>query len=204
MKKIFSALVIAMITLSTFSIYAYTPTQSDKVLLTSIDQKIDSLYQTDPDRLERIGKKILWVMNSFDKETRVYYILLTLLDSITSKFTTPVVQMELEELYEAEWIWYDLTEVVDWDTIKLNRLLEEPFTVRLLGVNAPESFDTFGSDATSNLQKLLSDETITLVDDKMLWETYDDYERRIAYIYVWDTNINWEQIKAGYARVTLS
>lgn len=95
---------------------------------------------------------------------------------------------------------HTLVKVIDGDTVTILDDQNNEVTVRLLWLNAPESFDTFGSDSTSNLEKLLNDQTITLVDDEMLWETYDDYERRIAYLYVWDTNINWEQIKAGYAR----
>lgn len=68
--------------------------------------------------------------------------------------------------------------------------------VRLIGINAPESDECFGSEATDRLEALVLDRQVTLVPDV---ENEDQYDRLLRYVYLEDTLINAELVIGGFA-----
>ena len=82
--------------------------------------------------------------------------------------------------------------VIDGDTIRLSN----GKTVRLIGLNAPESGQPCSSEATNTLREFVLGKQITLeedVDDK------DQYGRLLRYVYVDRTFINLELVRLGLA-----
>lgn len=82
--------------------------------------------------------------------------------------------------------------VLDGDTIKLST----GETVRLIGINAPESGRICSSEATDKLKEFVFGKQVTLerdVDDK------DQYKRLLRYIYIDETFINLEMVRLGLA-----
>ncbi len=85
--------------------------------------------------------------------------------------------------------------VIDGDTIvvSLNGADER---VRLIGINAPERDECFGTEATEQLRVLLDHTQVTLQTDV---DVYDDYGRLLAYVYSDDSLINRELVSGGFA-----
>ncbi len=88
-----------------------------------------------------------------------------------------------------------VTRVVDGDTIHVstNGITD---TVRLLGVDTPETGETFSAEATAALEALLDGKTVTLETDV---ETRDMYGRLLAYVWVGQTMANEELLRLGLA-----
>lgn len=68
--------------------------------------------------------------------------------------------------------------------------------VRLIGINAPETDECFGSEATTHLESRLLDRQVTLVADI---EPTDQYDRLLRYVYLNGSLINEEMVAGGYA-----
>ncbi len=91
--------------------------------------------------------------------------------------------------------------VVDGDTIRYGSL-----TIRMIGIDAPESntarygySECYGSEASKYLTATLKNvKEVTIVKDSSQGET-DKYWRTLAYVFLWDTNINERMIADGYA-----
>lgn len=82
--------------------------------------------------------------------------------------------------------------VIDGDTIKL--ISGE--SVRLIGINTPETGQPYSSDAKDKLKKLIQGKQVKLekdITDK------DQYGRLLRYIWLGDVFINLEMVKQGYA-----
>lgn len=88
-----------------------------------------------------------------------------------------------------------LDRVVDGDTFIVVDGASE-VRVRLIGVNAPEHDECFGSEATAELSRLLGRGSIRLETDV---RTHDDYERLLAYAYAGDRFVNVELVEGGFA-----
>ena len=93
-----------------------------------------------------------------------------------------------------------VTRVVDGDTIKL----EGGITVRLLGIDTPESVhprkpvECYGPEASKYLKDRVLGEMVHL---KFGVDKADRYGRMLAYVYMGRTDINQELVKKGYAYV---
>lgn len=99
---------------------------------------------------------------------------------------------------------YVVTEVVDGDTIKVQSSTEV-YTVRLIGINTPETKDPrkdvecFGKEASDRLTALLDGQTVQLVSDESQLDT-DRYDRLLRYVILEDgTNVNYQMIREGFA-----
>ena len=102
-------------------------------------------------------------------------------------------------------VTYKLDSVSDWDTIKV---IDEKWvtqSVRMNGLDSPESFairfgytECFWKEASNYLKTLLKDvKEVELEFDSTQWST-DKYWRLLAYVfYNWE-NINKEMIADGY------
>ena len=96
---------------------------------------------------------------------------------------------------------YLVVSVVDGDTILVSDKGVE-FTVRLIGIDAPEthhptkSVQCYGKEATDYLESRLSGKVVFLETDTS--ET-DRYDRLLRYVYLEEEFINESLVKNGYA-----
>ena len=87
-----------------------------------------------------------------------------------------------------------VTEVIDGDTFRT----QTGYTVRLLGINAPEINDPGGDIAKNILSLLIMDKDVRLEIDVT---DQDDYGRLLRYVYVGDALVNVEMVRMGYAEL---
>jgi endonuclease YncB( thermonuclease family) len=84
--------------------------------------------------------------------------------------------------------------VVDGDTFKAKLEDGTVATIRLHGIDTPESDQAFGFAATNQLRKRITGRALTLkITDK------DRYGRLVATVYVRDLNVNHELVRSGLA-----
>lgn len=98
-----------------------------------------------------------------------------------------------------------VVQVVDGDTIKV-RLQGRTYTVRLIGIDTPETLDPrkavqcYGPEASSFAKRLLNNKTVYLETDKSQGEL-DKYSRMLRYVWLPDGQMyNYVSILEGYAR----
>lgn len=84
--------------------------------------------------------------------------------------------------------------VIDGDTFILNNGEK----VRMIGINAPEESDLYGPEAAYYLQKLIINQDITLIPDRIGRER-DRYGRLLRYAILNSVDINKKMIEDGYA-----
>lgn len=93
--------------------------------------------------------------------------------------------------------------VVDGDTIEVE-LNNKKETVRLIGIDAPESVDPekttqcFGKEASVKAKEILDGKIITLESDPTQ-ENRDKYGRLLRYVFLDSLNFNKFMISEGYA-----
>ncbi len=99
---------------------------------------------------------------------------------------------------------YDVLRVVDGDTV----VLSEIGTVRLIGVDTPETKDPrkpvqyYGIEASAFLQSMLSGQSVRVEYDH---QRRDKYQRTLAYLYLSDgTFVNREIIRQGFGHAYLT
>jgi len=99
-----------------------------------------------------------------------------------------------------------VTRVVDGDTFWADDGTSNGLKVRLIGLDAPEIHTTrrkeagyFGPESRDYLKQLLTGKKVRLEYDV---EKYDQYHRKLAYVFLEDgTFVNAELIRGGYAVV---
>jgi endonuclease YncB( thermonuclease family) len=84
--------------------------------------------------------------------------------------------------------------VTDGDTVKVLDASHTEWKIRLMGIDAPEKKQAFGSRSKSNLSDLVYGKTVTVEYTKE-----DRYGRIIGKIIVNGVDANLEQIRAGMA-----
>jgi micrococcal nuclease len=87
---------------------------------------------------------------------------------------------------------FEVEDVIDGDTIRL----ESGDKVRLIGINTPETGQPFYEEATLKLKELIGEDPVILKKDV---EDKDQYGRLLRYVYVNDTFVNLEIVRAGLA-----
>jgi micrococcal nuclease len=98
---------------------------------------------------------------------------------------------------------WTVVDVVDGDTIRVARG-EDTDTVRLLGINTPETHhprkpvECFGPEAAAYTDAQLRGRAVELEADI---EERDRYDRRLAYVIVDGERFNDELVRRGYARL---
>ena len=99
---------------------------------------------------------------------------------------------------------YKVIRVVDGDTM-IVRIDGKNETVRLIGINTPESVDPrrevecFGVEASNRAKEILTDKSFKLESDDVVGQR-DKYGRLLRYIFLEDgTNFNELMIFEGYA-----
>lgn len=100
---------------------------------------------------------------------------------------------------------YPVTRVVDGDTFKIDIGEAKDDTVRMLGVDTPETVkpgtpvQPYGKEASDYTKELLQNETVCLELDV---QERDVYGRLLAYVYLRDgTFVNERLLREGYAQV---
>ena len=101
---------------------------------------------------------------------------------------------------------YGLIDVVDGDTIKIKDENGNIISVRMIGIDAPESNTTrygyaecFGKEAKGHLEELLRGEDNVQLEFDTTQGNYDKYNRLLAYVISRGTNINKKMIDDGFA-----
>jgi len=84
--------------------------------------------------------------------------------------------------------------IVDGDTFKDS--MEQGY--RLIGINAPESHDIGGKEATHYLDSLINHKSIQVVTDRK-YDSIDFYKRKLCYVFLNGTDINKLMIQTGHA-----
>ncbi|MDG1545257.1 MAG: thermonuclease family protein, partial [Candidatus Poseidoniia archaeon] len=106
----------------------------------------------------------------------------------------PIVEEEPEEEPTPQNPNMTVTEVIDGDTFYLGN----GDKVRMLGINTPESGRPYAQEATDFLTNMILGKEVTLANDSKNGDS-DTYGRLLSHVYVNDTFVNYEIIKAGYA-----
>ena len=84
--------------------------------------------------------------------------------------------------------------VMDGDTVQLLTENATKFKIRLLGIDAPESKQSFGSESTQHLISLIQSERVTA-----RCVGIDKYKRSLCKLTLKDVDLNLEQVKSGMA-----
>ena len=115
-------------------------------------------------------------------------------------------QQEAEAQIEKEKV--KIVEVVDGDTIKVTGFPDqypEPVTVRLIGIDTPESVNPdeslnneYGQEASDYMKDTYTGAIVYLEYDE---ERTDSYGRTLAYVWYGNNMIQYDLLKKGYARV---
>jgi len=87
---------------------------------------------------------------------------------------------------------YKVIRIIDGDTFEI----EGGKKVRLIGINTPESGQPYYEEATDELKEHILDKEVRL--EKDVSDT-DQYGRLLRYVYLNDTFVNLEMVKAGLA-----
>jgi micrococcal nuclease len=88
-----------------------------------------------------------------------------------------------------------VVKVIDGDSIKVqDENSKEVHEVQVEGTDAPEPKQEYGEDATKALRKLVLDRKV-----RITWSKKDNFDRRLAQIYVGDEHINRRMIQGGHA-----
>ncbi|HLM18527.1 MAG TPA: thermonuclease family protein [Acidimicrobiia bacterium] len=99
---------------------------------------------------------------------------------------------------------YRVVQVLDGDTIVVRRADGTDETIRLLGVDTPETHhptkpvQCYGPEASAYTARRLFGQVVQLEDDV---ERHDVYRRRLAYVYLHGANFEQELLRKGYARL---
>ena len=99
---------------------------------------------------------------------------------------------------------YRVVQVLDGDTIVVRRAGGADETIRLLGVDTPETHhprkpvQCYGPEAAAFTTRRLFGQVVQLEDDV---ERHDIYARRLAYVYLRGSLFERDLLRKGYARL---
>ncbi len=87
-----------------------------------------------------------------------------------------------------------VSKIVDGDTFKDSTGL----SYRLIGINAPETNEIGGHEATIFLDSLINQKYVQIVTDSN-YDTIDFYKRKLCYVFLNGTDINKLMVQTGHA-----
>lgn len=198
MNKIISIILLLILAIS--STFAYNPSIKDTRSLNNLYKTIDVLHEAQPDRIDEINNKLKLILPTLKKDNQQKYIITELSNYISNKLNKSE-----EIISDEENIQYDVIEVIDWDTIKINYNWEN-INIRMIWIDSPENSTTrfwyvenYWDEAKVKLKELIWNNKITIELDETQWE-YDKYNRLLAYVFIWSININSKMIESWYAK----
>lgn len=100
----------------------------------------------------------------------------------------------VSQLAFAEAIQGRVVSVTDGDTIKVLTANHDLFSVRLMGIDAPEKRQDFGGHSKRHLSDLLFNQAVDVE-----WAKKDRYGRIVGKVLLRNEDINLKQIQAGLA-----
>ncbi|KKR16434.1 MAG: hypothetical protein UT44_C0015G0013 [Candidatus Levybacteria bacterium GW2011_GWA1_39_32] len=133
-------------------------------------------------------------------------ILLFLISLFVSTFHISKVSADYKETEMDKKKLFKVVKVIDGDTISA-RIRGKNETIRLLGIDTPESVDPrkpvqcFAKEATNKMKSFVLSKFVKLVDDPTQGNR-DKYSRLLRHVYLSDskeTFVNGEMVKQGYA-----
>lgn len=196
MKKLLALLLVGIFSLGTLS-FASTPAE----------QKAE--------QLKVIVKMILDQSKNREKDTKM---IKTLFSGCETTCKDPVVKEAVKilnstfdqdfwakEEKKSDLLTYILLEVVDGDTIRVKNSEGKEQSVRMIGLDAPESTtmrygyaECFGKEAANHLKLLLKDTKEVQIEVDPTQTTTDKYGRLLGYVVVNGANLNQKMIEDGY------
>ena len=118
-------------------------------------------------------------------------------------------KMQRDEALKRQWLEnlesYTYIKTVDWDTINIYNAFWNKVSVRMIGIDAPESStlrfwykECYWDEAKNYLNNLIWDTKYVSAEiDSSQWE-YDKYWRKLLFIWKDWVNVNQELIKQGF------
>ncbi|MDO4713844.1 MAG: thermonuclease family protein [bacterium] len=196
MKKLLALLLVGFLGLQSIS-FAATPAE----------QKAD--------QLKVIVKMILDQSKNKEKDTTM---IKTLFAGCEKTCSDPVVKEAVKilnstfdqdfgtkEEKKTELLSYTLLEVVDGDTIRVKNSEGKEQSVRMIGLDAPESTtmrygyaECFGKEAADHLKTLVGSATQIQIETDPTQTATDKYGRLLGYVVVNGANLNQKMIEDGY------
>jgi len=129
---------------------------------------------------------------------------ITLATSTLSR-PTPTYISTKPQLPTAKPNYYKVTKVIDGDTFKIQTDNREEDTIRLIGIDTPETVDPrkpvqcFGKEASTKAKELIEGK-IVILDSDPTQGNKDKYNRLLRYVHLEDgTFVNIKLIEDGYA-----
>ena len=104
---------------------------------------------------------------------------------------------EEEEIRETDLLTLKVMRVIDGDTFEVF-YDDEPTSVRIHGIDAPEKAEIGGRESTEALRRILGNSEVSLVFPEA--RKRDSFGRLLAIVYVNDTNVGEWLINNGFAR----
>lgn len=196
MKKLLALLLVGFLGLQSIS-FAATPAE----------QKAD--------QLKAIVKMILDQSKNREKDTAM---IKTLFAGCEKTCSDPVVKEAVKiinstfdedfgakEEKKTELLTYTLLEVVDGDTIRVKNSEGKEQSVRMIGLDAPESTtmrygyaECFGKESANHLKTLVGSATQIQIETDPTQTATDKYGRLLGYVVVNGINLNQKMIEDGY------
>lgn len=106
---------------------------------------------------------------------------------------------------EKKALTYTLLEVVDGDTIRVKNSEGKEQSVRMIGLDAPESTtmrygyaECFGKESANHLKLLLKDTKEVQIESDLTQTATDKYGRLLGYVVLNGVNLNQKMIEDGY------
>ena len=87
-----------------------------------------------------------------------------------------------------------VTRVSDGDTIHVTDGSNFRHKIRLVGIDAPESSQKFGTESTKRLASLVANRIV-----KVSYSERDQYDRILGTVWLGDTNVNLSMVESGHA-----
>lgn len=114
--------------------------------------------------------------------------------SYFTRFVTLVATLSLFNLSYADTLLGRVVAIADGDTVTVLDASNNQFKIRLMGIDAPEKKQAFGSKSKEALSFLIFDKQVTVEYHKK-----DKYGRTVGKVTVEGVDTNLEQVKAGLA-----
>ncbi len=86
------------------------------------------------------------------------------------------------------------SDVLDGDTLKIDDLYGESWTIRLEGIDTPENDQPYGLDARMALRRKVINKVCHIE-----WTEQDRYQRTLGFVYVGKHSVNQELVEEGWA-----